>query len=159
MQVNGCVQKLKLAGVGSQGAGCSRGLRCCHTIQVPSRGNPVTCSGEDSGLLPLRSPGPAPAHGLPGRAPLLSESGSRRGGWQAGFPRRRDAPPRWPWLLSHRLQQGAAEAADDPGGGTHPQVGALPAPLPPHQRGREHAGGRAGRREGRQSRRQRGRAG
>lgn len=137
MQVNGCVRKLKLTGVGSQGAGCSRGLRCRHTIQVPSRGNPVTCSGEDSGLLPLRSPGPAPAHGLPGRAPFLSESGSRRGGWQAGFPRRRDAPPRWLWLLSHRLQQGAAEAADDPGGGTHPQVGALPAPLPRHQRGAE----------------------
>ena len=81
--------------------------------------------------------GPAPAHGLPGRAPFLSESGSRRGGWQAGFPRRRDAPPRWLWLLSHRLQQGAAEAADDPGGGTHPQVGALPAPLPRQQRGAE----------------------
>ena len=37
--------------------------------------------------------------------------------------------------MSQACQQGAAEAADDPGGGTHPQVGALPAPLPRHQRG------------------------
>lgn len=63
-------QTLKLMGVvGSQGARCSRGLRCPHTTQVPSRGNPVTCSGEDSRPLPLRSPGPAPAHGLPRAGP------------------------------------------------------------------------------------------
>lgn len=76
-------------GVGSQGAGCSRGLRCCHTIQVSfPRGNPVTCSGEDPAPA-TEVPRPASSPRAAQAGPLLSESGSRRGGWQAGFPRRR----------------------------------------------------------------------